>query len=170
MPITTADTTVTSGVQLFNESVLSSAPTDSLPMLLPCPDIAWTPRQVILDYKDNACYGAMVHYDRTQSFEALRDAMNSRFGKHEQPTFANDPTMGIWRMDDAGFTIQLTDDEEEDSYMAIYILFVDPLTMADKLDELSESDPELFDDFPLDCFTDGLRNPDQDVPEIPDGG
>ncbi|QDT07984.1 hypothetical protein K227x_64140 [Rubripirellula lacrimiformis] len=157
-------------VQLFNEAVLGSSPTDAIPMLLTSANAYWSPRQVVLDYKDGACYGAMVHYDRSQSFEVLRSAINTRFGKHEQPTFADDPTMGIWRMDDAGFTIQLSDDDDEDSYMAIYVRFVDPNTMATKIEELSETEPELFDDFPLDDFTDALRESDTTNPTTRDGG
>lgn len=157
-------------VQLFNEAVLGSSPTDPIPMLLTSANADWSPKQVVLDYKDNACYGAMVHYDRSQSFDVLRSAINARFGEHEQPTFADDPTMGIWRMDDAGFTIQLSDAEEEDSYMAIYILFVDPATMATKLDELNETEPELFEGFPLDEFTDALRETDTAEAKKSDGG
>ena len=157
-------------VQLFNEAVLGSSPTDAIPMLLTTANANWSPKQVVLDYKDGACYGAMVHYERSHSFEVLRSAVNSRFAKHEQPTFADDPTMGIWRMEDLGFTIQLSDDEDEDSFMAIYILFVDPETMATKLEELSETEPALFDDFPLEEFTDGLRNVDTLDSETPNGG
>lgn len=144
-------------VQLFNEAVLGSSPTDPIPMLLTSADADWSPRQVVLDYNDDACYGAMVHYDRSQPFEVLRSAINSRFGKDENPPFANDPKMGSWRMEDAGFAIQLSDDEEMDSYMAIYLLFVDPATMATKLNEMSETEPELFEDLPLDELTDAMR-------------
>jgi len=157
-------------VQLFNEAVLGSSPTDAIPMLLTFANATWSPKQVVLDYKDDACYGAMIHYNRSRSFEMLRAAFNSRFGKHEQPTFADDPTMGIWRMEDAGFAIQLSDDEDEDAFMAIYILFVDHETMATKLDELHDAEPELFDDFPVECFIEGLRKTDTPDPETPNGG
>jgi hypothetical protein len=157
-------------VQLFNESVLGSAPTDAIPMLRPNATATWVPTQVVLDYKDNACYGAMIHYERSHPFESLRRAINSRFGNYEQPTFANDPTMGIWRMEDAGFTIQLSDSDDEDSYMAIYIRFVDPATMADKSDDLRETNPELFDDFPVKEFTEALRDVHSEDSPNPDGG
>jgi len=159
-----------SSVQLFNEAVLGSSSTDAIPVLLTCPNAEWSPRQVVLDYKDGACYGAMVHYDRSRSFEAIRSAINLRFGKHEQPSFADDPTMGIWRMDDAGFSIQLSDDEEEDSYMAIYVQFVDPATMASKLEELNETEPELFEDFPLNDVTDALDETETTAPTIAEDG
>lgn len=149
--------------------MFTQSPTDAIPVLLTCSNAEWSPRQVVLDYKDGACYGAMVHYDRLRSFEVIRSAINSRFGKHEQPSFADDPTMGIWRMDDAGFSIQLSDDDEEDSYMAIYVQFVDPATMASKLEELNETEPDLFEDFPLDDFTEALRETDTTDPTIPDG-
>lgn len=139
-------------------------------MLLTSAKADWSPRQVVLDYKDGACYGAMVHYDRSRSFEVLRAAINTRFGKHEQPTFADDPTMGIWRMDNAGFTIQLSDNKDEDSYMAIYVQFIDPTTMADKLEELNETEPELFEGFPLDEYTDALRESDTTNRTKSDGG
>ncbi len=147
-------------VQFFNESVLGSAPTDAIAMLLPNATATWAPKQVVLDYKDNSCYGAMIHYERSHPFESLRRAFNLRFQAHENPTFANDPTMGIWRMEDAGFTIQLSDSEDEDSFMAIYIRFVDPVTMADKIDDLRAKKPELFDDFPVEDFTESLRDMD----------
>lgn len=156
--MTTSKTEANEEVQLFNESVLGSAPTDAIPVLLPNADASWAPSQVVLDYKENACYGAMVHYERSRSFESLRRGINSRFGDHEQPTFAKDPAMGIWRMEDAGFTIQLNDSEDEDSYTAIYVRFIDPTVMADKIDELRETNPELFDDFPVDEFTEALRD------------
>ena len=156
-------------VQLFNESVLGSTPTDAIPMLLPNATATWAPKQVVLDYKDNACYGAMIHYERSHPFESLRRAINSRFGDYEQPTFANDPTMGIWRMEDAGFAIQLSDSDDEDSYLAIYIRFVDPATMADKIDDLRKTEPELFEDFPLKEFTETLRDMDSDESQTPDG-
>lgn len=54
--------------------------------------------------------------------------------------------------------------------MAIYVIFVDPATMATKLEELSETEPELFEDFPLDDFTDALRESDTTKPTTRDGG
>ena len=157
-------------VQLFNESVLGSAPTDAIPMMLPNATATWAPTQVILDYKDNACYGAMIHYERSRPFESLRHAFNSRFGAHEQRTFANEPAMGIWRMEDAGFTIQLSDNDEEDSFLAIYIRFVDPGMAAAKLQELHDTEPDLFGDFPLEEYIDDLRQGHTQASESQDGG
>ncbi len=167
--MTTAQSSTDASAQLFNEAVLGSSPTDAIPMLLTTANADWSPKQVVLDYKDGACYGAMVHYNRSKPFEVLRSAINSRFGEHEQPTFADDPTMGIWRMEDAGFTIQLSDDNDEDSFMAIYLLFVDPGTMATKLEMLNETEPGLFDEFPLDEFTDSLRETDSSSSKTPGG-
>lgn len=87
-------------VRLFNETVLGSSTTDAIPMLLTTANANWSPIQVILDYKDDACYGAMVRYERSRSFETLRAAINSRFGKHELPTFSEDPQrweFGEWK-------------------------------------------------------------------------
>ncbi len=165
-----SDPTAKASVQLFNEAVLGSSPTDAIPMLLTNESASWLPKQIILDYKDGACYGAMVNYERRHSFEFLRAAINARFAKHERPTFANDPTMGIWRMDEKGFSIQLSDGEDEDSFLAIYILFVDPETIVTRLKEMNETDPELFDDFPLEDLIDGLHSIDPLEPEAPNSG
>ncbi len=39
--------------------------------------------------------------------------------------------------------------------------------MASKLEELIETDPELFEDFSLDDFTDAVRETDTTDPTIP---
>ncbi len=168
--MTTAKSPTDESVQLFNEAVLGSAPTDTIPMLLPNTTSAWAPKQVVLDYKDNACYGAMIHYERSRPFESLRRAFNLRFHAHENETFATEPTMGIWRMEDAGFAIQLSDNEDEDSFMAIYIRFVDPATMADKIDDLRVKEPSLFDDFPVEDFTESPRESESEDSQKPDDG
>ena len=73
-------------------------------------------------------------------------------------------------MEDAGFTIQLSENEDEDSFMAIYIRFVDPATMADKIDDLRVKEPSLFDNFPVEDFTESLRESDSEDSQKPDGG
>ena len=148
--------------RLFNESVLGSAPTDALPMLLPGASAAWAPMQIMLDYKDNACYGAMIRYERKHSFESLRRAINARFGKHENATFAKNPAMGIWRVEDARFTIQLSDSDDEDCYTALYVTLVAPGGMADKLEQLRERKPDMFRDFPIEQVLKELRDMDSE--------
>lgn len=133
-------------VQLFNDSVLGSPLEDSRPLLNSTESIGWQPRQIILDYKENECYGAMVHYDRKNPFETLREGLNEKYGKFEIPEFASDPEFGMWRVVDGEFAIQLTANENEESFVALYVCFVDGNTMAAKLGELYESSPELFDD------------------------
>lgn len=112
-------------------------------MLLPATAEAWTPHQIILDYKERACYGAMIHYPKSGTFEELRAGFNARWAAFESPDFAEDPSMAIWRNEDEQFTIQLT--EKEESFLAIYVCFIDGDTMGRKLGELYEEEPELFD-------------------------
>ena len=159
--------TDSTSVQLFNESVLCSSPTDSIPMLLPNDNARWVPQQVILDYKDNACYGAMVHYSKSDSFEHLRDAINTRFSKNEVEGFGDDPDMGLWRIEDSQFAIQLTDDD--DSYVVAYVCFVDPDTVISTPEHLHETEPDLFDDVDLPDLVDRLNDLDSAV-ATPDGG
>ncbi|MCD0457843.1 hypothetical protein [Roseiconus lacunae] len=159
-----------SSVQLFNESILGATLSDPLPTLLPRAKATWFPRQVILDYKDNACYGAMIHYDRTQPFELLRGAINLRFGEFEFKDFADDPTMGLWRSEEQGFAIQLSDDEDDESFRVTYLRFVEPATIADTLEDLRESEPELFQGIPADDMIDAFREMDSVDSQMPEGG
>ena len=139
-----------SSVQFFNEALLGADPTQPIPVLLPSETAKWVPKQVVIDYDKNACVGAIIHYEREYSFEELRDALNLRFSSYEDTAFAKDPKMGIWRVENSGFTIQLSDNEEEDSYIAIYIRFADSSIVSERLEELYESDPELFEGFTVD--------------------
>ena len=116
---------------------------------------------MILDYNDNACYGAMVHYSKSDSFDHLRDAINTRFSKHEVEGFGDDPVMGLWRIEDSQFAIQLTGDD--DSYVVAYVCFVDPETVISTLERLRETEPDLFDDFDLPDLVDGLKDLDSDT-------
>ena len=168
-PMASSNVRAITSVQLLNEAVLGSSPTDAVPMLLKHSNATWTPKQVILDYKDNACYGAMVHYNRSNSFYQLRAAINSRFASYENPTFAASPTMGIWRIEDLGFSIQLSINNDEDTYTVIYILFVNLKTIASKLEELHEKEPQLFHEQTVDDFIDSLKKTESSDTSAPNG-
>jgi hypothetical protein len=182
-PMASSNVRAITSVQLFNEAVLGSSPTDAViyrgwrsgrgggfdVWYSKHTNATWTPKQVILDYKDNACYGAMVHYDRSNSFYQLRAAINSRFASYENPTFAASPTMGIWRIEDLGFSIQLSINNDEDTYTVIYILFVNLKTIASKLEELHEKEPQLFHEQTVDDFIDSLKKTESSDTSAPNG-
>jgi hypothetical protein len=140
---TTAEGTVTR-VQFFNEKVLGELGTTATTTLLPADKDAWSPKTIALDYENGLCYGAIVHYPKTASFEELRSAINGRFKTWESTTFASDPTMGIWRNEDEGFTIQLT--EDDDSFQAIYVRWAEAEIVSRKIEEAFE-DPEILREF-----------------------
>lgn len=139
-------------VQLFNEKVLGSTLADEVPTLLPNPMALWMPKHVQLDYKHGGCYGAIVLYERTYSFESLRRAINSRFKKYEVETFVASPNTGMWRVEEARSAIQLADDKDEETLVVLYACFVDAATMAEKMIELRSMSPAIFNDFPVDEF------------------
>lgn len=144
-------------IQLFNEKVLGSTLADEVPTLLPNPTAVWVPKHVQLDHKHGWCYGAIVLYERTYSFESLRRAINSRFKKYESPVFAASPNTGMWRVEEARFAIQLADDKDEDTLVVLYVCLVDAATIVEKMNELRSQDPRLFKDFPFDEFIESLQ-------------
>jgi hypothetical protein len=75
----------------------------------------------MVDIEKGQYNAATIRYPKEMSFEAVRQSLNRVYGKWEKQTFANDPTMGIWRNEDDQFSIQLTEDGF--SIVAIYIKF-----------------------------------------------
>ena len=127
-----------STVELFNDAILQSSSSEDLPMLITTGGDAWSPIDVNLDE-----YGAVVKYAKTGTFEDLRRGLNQRYAEHEVDTFADDPEMGLWRNEEAGFAIQLT--EDSDTYSVIYVSFLDEEAWAKKVAEVLSNHPELLD-------------------------
>ncbi|QEG02173.1 hypothetical protein Mal15_62580 [Stieleria maiorica] len=152
-------------VALLNHATLFAAEQDVTADLIDDGERAWRPCDIAKDE-----FGAIVQYDKVGTFEELRSRLNTEYPSHETANFANDPDMGIWRIDDPGFTIQLSQDDEEDVYTAIYLRFVDPTTMADAIENVATDNPDLVNDFNWQGFADGLRASERsteqsDVPE-----
>jgi hypothetical protein len=114
-------------LQLFDPSVLGKSTKYALVPLQPREPFAVSPETVQLDIDQDRYYAATVGYPRAISLEDARRALNALYKRWESDTFAEDPTMGTWRHEEAGFSIQLS--EDEDNVVIIYIKY-DLLTDA----------------------------------------
>lgn len=108
-------------LRLFNTSVFGKQTTDAVVLLEPERAGTLDPETVMVDIEKGQFNAATIRYPKEMSFEAARQSLNRVYGKWEKKTFANDPTMGIWRNEDDKFSIQLTEDGF--SIVAIYIKF-----------------------------------------------
>jgi hypothetical protein len=110
-----------SDLRLFNTSVFGKRTTEAVVLLEPERAGTLTPETVMVDIEKGQYNAATIRYPKEMGFEAARQSLNRVYGKWEKQTFANDPTMGIWRNEDDQFSIQLTEDGF--SIVAIYIKF-----------------------------------------------
>lgn len=139
-------------VGVFNHDVLFTH-AEGLPKVLGKESSDWNPSDIAIDE-----YGALVRYDKIGSFADLRNAIDHQFAEHTVDGFENDLEMGLWRIEDPGFAIQLT--EDEDFFTIAYVRFIDELTMADKFEEFATENPDLVDGvdgFNWQCFVAALR-------------
>ncbi len=79
------------------------------------------PETIMVDVDKGKYIAATVRYPKKLSLAEARRSLNTVYAKYESKTFADDPTMGIWRNEDDQFSIQLT--EEEDTLAVIYIKY-----------------------------------------------
>ena len=55
----------------------------------------------------------VVHYGRNVTLEQARESLNEKYKKYQQPSFAENKEMGLWRVTDRKFAIQLPKTDEE---------------------------------------------------------
>jgi hypothetical protein len=108
-------------LRLLDTSVFGKRTTDAVVLLKPEREGTLDPETVMVDLEKGQYYAATVRYPKKMSFEAARQSLNRVYRKWEKQTFANDPTMGIWRNEDDKFSIQLTEDAF--TIVAIYIKY-----------------------------------------------
>jgi hypothetical protein len=101
--------------------VFGRSTADSIVLLQPKSTGALNPETIMVDVREGTYYAATVTYPNEISLLEARQCLNSQYGKWEKESFANDPTMGLWRNEDDHFAIQLT--ENGDSLQIIYIDF-----------------------------------------------
>ena len=110
-----------SRLRLFNTDVFGKSTTDPVVLLKPLEKGQLDPETVMVDVDKGRYYGATVNYPKKLTLAEARKSLNSLYAKYEKKSFANDPDMGLWRNDDAKFSIQLTEDDAH--VCVIYIKF-----------------------------------------------
>ena len=111
----------TSGLRFFNTSIFGKTTAEPVVLLKPALPGQIDPETVIVDIDKGTYFAATVRYPKKISFADARRSLNSVYAKHEKESFADDPTVGLWRNEDDKFAIQLT--EDEDNLVVIYIGF-----------------------------------------------
>src|ERR1051326_1096394 len=102
----------------FNPSVFGQAVGSNFRLLLDSAD-GVDPSLIQLDFEHGKCYAATVRYSTKITLQEARRSLNRLYGKWQKPNFAEDKEMGLWRNDDAHFSIQLT--KEKDEIVIIYV-------------------------------------------------
>jgi hypothetical protein len=108
-------------LRLLDTSIFGKRTTDPILLLEPPRPGSLDPETVMVDIEKGRYFAATVRYPTEITLEAGRKALNSVYGKWEKSSFADDPTMGIWRNEDDKFSIQMTHDGV--NLVIIYIKF-----------------------------------------------
>jgi hypothetical protein len=108
-------------LRLFNTGVFGLSMNDAAVLLEPRLPGALNPTTIMVDVDKDRYFAATVTYPKKISFAEARRCLNSRYRKWEKESFANDPTMGLWRNEDDKLAVQLNDDG--DSLKIVYIKF-----------------------------------------------
>lgn len=96
-------------------------------------DGAVTPADVQLDSKDGRCIAATIRYPKKLTFEQMRRELNKEFGAYEVDGFADEPLMGLWRVEPREFAIQLT--ETKNQFHVIYLAFQSEQDVIDNMEK-----------------------------------
>jgi len=111
----------TSRLRLFNTDIFGISSANAVVLLRPSQKGQIDPETVMVDINKGKYFAATVSYPKTISLEEARKSLNTKYAPHEKKSFANDPTMGLWRNEADQFSIQLS--EDEDHIVVIYIKF-----------------------------------------------
>jgi hypothetical protein len=110
-----------SGLRLFNTDVFGKKANEPVLLLRNAEKSQIDPETVMVDLEKGVYYAATVRCPKSISFADARKSLNKVYRKYEKESFANDPTMGLWRNNKDHLSIQLT--EDDDCIQVIYINF-----------------------------------------------
>ena len=109
-------------IVLPNPSLLKACPSKHPPLWRdpPTGTKAIYPAKFHVDFTEGGCsYGFMAWYDKSVSFEQMRQAINQRYGKWEKMELLRPGTISIWRIEPERFVISLTEVTAEDAKVEI---------------------------------------------------
>jgi len=99
-------------IKLADPGVLGQSADEAVKLFISAAPKAIEPQTIQVDLEDGKYSGVMVHYGRNVTLEQARESLNEKYKKYQQPSFAENKEMGLWRVTDRKFAIQLTKTEE----------------------------------------------------------
>jgi|GEM_PF-1084542 len=125
------------GLRHFNPTgVFGKSVDDSVVLLLPAEADAIQPLTIMTDLKDGKYYAATVTFPKSVTLAEARTSLNALYPGTEKPSFADDPKMGLWRVEKHRFAIQVTHDHQE--LRVIYISFQPMESIVKSLEKLAD--------------------------------
>jgi len=104
-------------IRLIDPGVLGRPTDEAVKFLLPAATAAIEPKTIQVDVSMGKYSGAMARYGGSVTFEEAREHLNKKYKKYEQPSYSDNKQMGLWRVTDERFAIQLIHDEEGTSVL-----------------------------------------------------
>jgi len=99
-------------IKLADPGVLGQSADEAVKLFISAVPKAIEPQTIQVALEDGKYSGLMVHYGRNVTLEQTRESLNEKYKKYQQPSFAENKEMGLWRVTDRKFAIQLTKTEE----------------------------------------------------------
>lgn len=99
-------------IKLADPGVLGQSADEAVKLFISAVPKAIEPQNIQADLDDGKYSGLIVHYGRNVTFEQARESLNEKYKKYQQPSFAENKEIGLWRVNDRKFAIQLTKTEE----------------------------------------------------------
>lgn len=125
------------GLRHFNATgVFGKSVDDAVILLLPGDAAAIQPLTIMTDVKDGKYYAATVTFPETVTLAQARASLNALYPGTEKSSFADDPNMGLWRVEQHRFAIQVSHDKT--GLRVIYITFQPTKEIIKTLQNLSE--------------------------------
>src|SRR6266704_1666587 len=108
-------------IKLVDPGLFGRSTDEAVKLFVAADPKAIEPQTIQVDLENGKYSGVMVHYGRNVTLEQARESLNEKYKKYQQPSFAENKEMGLWRVTDRKFAIQLTKTEE--GIRIIYRLF-----------------------------------------------
>ncbi len=125
------------GLRHFNATgVFGKSVDDSVVLLLPANTAAIQPLTIMTDVKDGKYHAATVTFSKTVTLAQARASLNALYPGTEKSSFADDPNMGLWRVETYRFAIQVTHDDQ--GLRVIYISFQPMESIVQTLERLAD--------------------------------
>jgi hypothetical protein len=96
----------------FDPSIFGRRASESIKLLIDDSGEIY-PSLIQVDLKKGKYYAATVTYSTDMTLDEARRSLNKLYSRWQKPNFAKEPTMGLWRNEEQGFSIQLTREKDE---------------------------------------------------------